>query len=204
MSNKQTNPKTKVKVGPGYLVWAVVSGEGAKKFGDDTGREYKATIVVPGEQAQEFVSSLEQLCGELATTKGNVMQHVAWRRYELVKGANGDEHKLHKIEKPSFKLDTTHNYGFAFKQNTTDQNGQQRPIRILNPLGLEGGTEVPEPGQGIGNGSEGVVYGAAVVYSRKPNIFGISLYLDIIQMKKLIPYDLGGHNVGSLEDNANQ
>lgn len=130
---------------------------------DLQGRQiYTADVVVPIEEAQETIDKLNAL----------------WEEHKP-KGAKD-------AKSMGYKADET-NVTFTFKTSTTFPSGDAKEILIYNSR-----AQRVEFKDKIGNGSLGRVSGMASVYDAGVAARGVTLYLDAIQLIKLIKYETAG------------
>ena len=185
----------------GKFAWMVVSGKGLPNFNKD-GFDFTGTVLVSGKEAQAMANELKALMGDTLSEKGMKMENVPFRRLTDKKGDDGElAYELVKLEKPSFDgLDESAVYGFRFRNPTKNSStGKDQIIRIYDAKGVE--TTMPE-GMGIGNGSEGIIYGTAVAWVRGRNC-GVSLYLDGVQITELKEFRSSPHNIQEQDGSFN-
>ena len=184
--------KTKIQVGPAVLAWTVVSGQGLQNYNKD-GFNFTATAIVDGGAAQELANQFKELIAEI-NPKGELdMDSVPFRILTDEKNDKGElAYKLIKPDESSFDLDASKKYGFRFQQSTINVfTKQKQVIKLYDAKGVE--FEMPE-GQGIGNGSQGMVFGTAVAWGRGRKC-GVSLYLDGVQITDIVEFNTTKHDV---------
>ena len=125
------------------------------------------------------------------------MDSVPFRVLTDEKNEKGElAYKLIKLDDPSFDLDASKKYGFRFQQSTINNfTKQKQVIRLYDSKGKE--FELSE-GQGVGNGSKGIVLGTAVGWGRGRKC-GVSLYLDGVQVLDLSEFNTSKHEVKEVD-----
>ena len=185
--------KTKVQIGPATLAWTVVAGQGLQNYNKD-GFNYAATAIVDGGLAQTIATQLKELLAEV-NPKGDLqMDSVPFRLLTAEKNDKGElAYKLDKLAEPSFdNLKADEKYGFRLQQSTINVfTKQKQVIKLYDAKGVE--FELSD-GQGIGNGSTGIVYGTAVGWGRGRKC-GVSLYLDGVQIIDIVEFNTTKHDV---------
>ena len=184
--------KTKVQIGPAVLAWTVVSGQGLQNYNKD-GHNFTATAIVDGGVAQEMANQFKELIASINPNGDLQMDSVPFRLMTDELNDKGElAYKLLKLDNPSFDLDASKKYGFRFQQSTINVfTKQKQVIKLYDAKGKE--FEMPE-GQGIGNGSQGMVFGTAVGWGRGRKC-GVSLYLDGVQITDIVEFNTTKHDV---------
>lgn len=87
------------------------------------------------------------------------------------------------------------NIRFTFKTDTTYPSGDPKEIAVYDSQAKRVQLDAQ-----IGNGSLGKVAGMAAVYDAGVAARGVTLYLDAVQLVKLVKYEGGGASFGAEED----
>lgn len=150
----------KVTTPKGELRWATISGQGKE---DLNGRLiYTADLVVDAKTAQPLIDELNTFWDE-----------------NKPKGAKA-------AKSMGYKTLDDGNVSFTLKTATTYPSGDAKKINVYN---AEAKRIDWEEGKRIGNGSEGRLSGKAAVYDAGTAARGVTLYLDAIQISKLVEYE---------------
>lgn len=154
--------KLKFTTPKGELKWAFISGQGKT---DLQGRQiYTADIVVPMEYAQPTLDQINEL----------------WEEHKP-KGAKA-------AKSLGYKVDDSGNFvTFTFKTATAYPSGDPKEILIYNAKAQRVSFD-----DKIGNGSTGRISGMASIYDAGVAARGVTLYLDAIQLIKLVKYETAG------------
>ena len=140
-------------------------------MGDTPRYEYKATAVLPKEDAQPFIDQLNQF----------------WLEYN-----GGDEKKAAKVKSLGYKEDEDGNITFTFKTNTSfvQKDGSEKPavVRVFRGNGQEITDSFHAAEKKAANGSEGIVHGVMAIYDRNAAARGVTLYLSAVQFVKFLEY----------------
>lgn len=165
----------------GNLMYVMVTGTGKENF-EGTGYDYQACVDVPNEDADAFIDQIEDYVEDNAPKEG--------------KRAG----KAYRTSEDDDTIDDGYTR-FTFKTRTefTDAKGitKDTEVAILDANGTK--VKLPE-GKLIGNGSTGRAIGTMVMWTRgaRKNIeYGVSLYLNKVQIKDFIPYE--GETVDAIE-----
>ncbi len=165
----------------GNLMYVMVTGTGKENFEGD-GFDYQCCIDVPENEADQFIDEIEDFVEDNAPKNGE-------RAGSFYRTSEDDD----TIDDGMVR--------FTFKTQTefTDRKGNVKDteVAILDAGGAK--VKLPE-GKLIGNGSTGRAIGTAVIWergNRKNTEFGVSLYLNKVQIKDFIPYE--GETVDAIE-----
>lgn len=165
----------------GKLMYVMVTGQGKENF-EGTGYDYQACVDVPEDEANQFIDLIEDF------VEDNEPKN-AERAGKYYRTSEDDD----TIDDGMIR--------FTFKTQTefTDKKGNLKDteVAILDAAGTK--VKLPE-GKLIGNGSTGRAIGTAVIWergNRKKSEFGVSLYLNKVQIKDFIPYE--GETVDVIE-----
>jgi hypothetical protein len=151
--------KQSFKSPKGNLQWVYITGKGRPNLnGQD---EFSAQVVVPADEAEEAIAEIE-----------------AFWEANKPKGAKAPKSL-------GFKEDDNGNVVFIFKTRPTMADGKAKVIRIFNAKAEQ--VKLPED-VSIGNGSRGRISGQIAIYDAGAAARGATLYLDAIQVSKLIQY----------------
>lgn len=180
----------------GELQWVTFNGEGRE---DQQGNmKYLATVVMAKEKAQPLMDILDKFWDDnrpkaikVPKTKGYRVHHIP---------------ELDKDGKPKIdpetdkKIYVPHPDGLiemVFKTSTTWPDGKAKHVAIYDYKGNKADLGDIQ----IGNESTGILHGAAGIYTvGKRNITdaGVTLYLNGIQIQKLVEY-AGGDDVHEMD-----
>jgi len=176
----------------GELMWITYNGEGRE---DQQGNmKYLATVVMPKADAQAITDKLDKFWDDNRPKAIKVPKTKGYRTHHIP--------KLDKDGKPEIdpetdkKIYVPHPDGLVemvFKTGTTWPDGKSKHVTIYDYKGNKSDLGDIQ----IGNGSTGVIHGAAGIYTvGKRNITdaGVTLYLNGIQLQKLVEYS-GGDDV---------
>lgn len=137
-------------------------------------QEFSITVHVPEEEAQEGIDEIEAFWAE-----------------NKPKGA--------KLKSLGFKIEDGVVI-FNLKTRTEYADGKEKVIRLFDhkakPLTLPEGVRV-------GNGSRGKAAGIMAIYDAGPAARGVTLYLDAVQVTKLVEY-AGGETGFEVEEDENE
>lgn len=175
----------------GMLEWVFITGEGKPNMSGKM--QYTANVVLDPKVHAEHAEFLKKIDAywEANKPKGfkGTAKSLGYYLYDLVLDKNGEpvlDDKGKKTYNPDGKV------YLAFKTGTSYKDGSPKEIKIYNAKAKRvalGATK-------IGNGSIGHISGAMGVYENrgpKGNLIdaGVTLYLDAIQITKLVPYEGG-------------
>ncbi len=165
----------------GKLMYVMVTGQGKENFEGD-GYDYQTCVDVPEADADKYIDEIEDFVEEFAPKNGE-------RAGNFYRTSEDDD----TIDEGMVR--------FTFKTQTefTDRKGNVKDteVAILDAAGTK--VKLPE-GKLIGNGSTGRAIGTAVIWergNRKKTEFGVSLYLNKVQIKDFVPYE--GETVDAIE-----
>jgi hypothetical protein len=165
----------------GNLMYVMVTGQGKENF-EGTGYDYQCCVDVPEDEANQFIDLIEDF------VEDNEPKN-AERAGSFYRTSEDDD----TIDDGLIR--------FTFKTQTefTDKKGNLKDteVAILDAAGTK--VKLPE-GKLIGNGSTGRAIGTAVIWergNRKKSEYGVSLYLNKVQIKDFIPYE--GETVDAIE-----
>ena len=165
----------------GKLMYVMVTGQGKENF-EGTGYDYQCCVDVPEDEANQFIDLIEDF------VEDNEPKN-AERAGSFYRTSEDDD----TIDDGMIR--------FTFKTQTefTDKKGNLKDteVAILDAAGTK--VKLPE-GKLIGNGSTGRAIGTAVIWergNRKKSEYGVSLYLNKVQIKDFIPYE--GETVDAIE-----
>lgn len=165
----------------GNLMYVMVTGQGKENF-EGTGYDYQCCVDVPEDEANQFIDLIEDF------VEDNEPKN-AERAGSFYRTSEDDD----TIDDGMIR--------FTFKTQTefTDKKGniKDTEVAILDAAGTK--VKLPE-GKLIGNGSTGRAIGTAVIWergNRKKSEYGVSLYLNKVQIKDFIPYE--GETVDAIE-----
>lgn len=165
----------------GNLMYVMVTGQGKENF-EGTGYDYQCCVDVPEDEANQFIDLIEDF------VEDNEPKN-AERAGSFYRTSEDDD----TIDDGMIR--------FTFKTQTefTDKKGNLKDteVAILDAAGTK--VKLPE-GKLIGNGSTGRAIGTAVIWergNRKKSEYGVSLYLNKVQIKDFIPYE--GETVDAIE-----
>lgn len=154
----------------GTLNWVTISGKGKT---DLNGRDiYTVDLVLTPEEAAPLLNSIEEF-------------------WEDNKPKNAKAPKSNGAK----ELDDG-NYRFVFKTATTYPSGDAKKIDVYDAKGRV--TDLGD--KRIGNGSVGRVAGAMAIYDAGVAARGVTLYLDKVQISKLLEYTGGSAGFGEDPD----
>ena len=165
----------------GTLMYVMVTGQGKENF-EGTGYDYQACVDVPEKEADQFIDLIEDFVEE------NEVKN-AERAGSFYRTSEDDDTIDEGMVRFTFKTQTEY----------TDRKGNVKDteVAILDAAGTK--VKLPE-GKLIGNGSTGRAIGTAVIWERgnsKKKEFGVSLYLNKVQIKDFVPYE--GETVDAIE-----
>jgi len=165
----------------GTLMYVIVTGQGKENF-EGTGYDYQACVDVPEKEADQFIDLIEDFVEE------NEIKN-AERAGSFYRTSEVDDTIPDGMVRFTFKTQT----------EFTDKKGNLKDteVAILDAAGNK--VKLPE-GKLIGNGSTGRVIGTAVIWERgnsKKKEFGVSLYLNKVQIKDFVPYE--GEKVDAID-----
>lgn len=165
----------------GTLMYVMVTGQGKENF-EGTGYDYQCCVDVPEKEADQFIDLIEDFVEDNAPKN-------AERAGSFYRTSEDDD----TIDAGMIR--------FTFKTQIefTDKKGniKDTEVAILDAAGQK--VKLPE-GKLIGNGSTGRAIGTAVIWergNRKKAEFGVSLYLNKVQIKDFVPYE--GETVDAIE-----
>ena len=165
----------------GTLMYVMVTGQGKENF-EGTGYDYQCCVDVPEKEANQYIDLIEDFVEENAPKN-------AERAGSFYRTSEDDD----TIDEGMVR--------FTFKTQTefTDKKGNLKDaeVAILDAAGTK--VKLPD-GKLIGNESTGRAIGTAVIWergNRKKTEFGVSLYLNKVQIKDFIPYE--GEKVEAIE-----
>lgn len=152
----------KVTTPRGSFNWATISGKGKQ---DLNGRDiYTVDLVLSEKEAAPFIGKLDEF-------------------WEANKPKNAKAPKS-----MGYKQLDDGSYSFTFKTATTYPSGDAKTIEVYDAKARR--TDLGD--KRIGNGSEGRVSGAMAIYDAGAAARGVTLYLDKVQITKLVEYQGGG------------
>lgn len=167
----------KVATPVGELHYVNISGQGKENYNED-GYEYVATVYLDKTKPEvvEFIAKIEDV--KLSGPKDKSLQTSGY--FDLFEDEEG---KLfaHTDKKTGGK--PTNFIGARFKTKTTFSDGKPKKITVYNAK-----KKVVELGERrVGNGTIGAISGAMELYTNGKK-WGISLYLNAIQIVKFLEY----------------
>lgn len=170
----------------GTLEWAYIDGEGKKDLQGNP--KYSIDVVVTPEKAEEFKALIDKFWDEnkpkgAKAPKSNSMYPHTVKDEEASKEAGENVYK------------ETGNFVIRFKTGTTYQDGANKVVKVFNAKG----NEVSLQGKKIGNGSRGRVNGVMAVYDVSAVNRGVTLYLNGVQITKLVEFT-GGPNFSAVDE----
>jgi hypothetical protein len=153
--------KQSFKTPKGKFRWAFITGEGRKNLNGEM--EYTINVEMPEDEAKPLTDAIDALWEE-----------------NKPKGAKAPKSLGYKL------LDDGETVSFNLKTKTTYPSGDKKFIRIYDakarPVNLDVNTRV-------GNESEGRASGVMAVYDAGVAARGVTLYLDAVQITKLIKFE---------------
>lgn len=145
----------------GELKWAFITGEGKK---DLQGRNiYTVDLVLPLDEAEPLIEQITTLWEE-----------------EKPKGAKAPKSLGFKVKEEEQTVT------FTFKTSTTYKSGDPKEVEVFDSKNVK--TKLTSR---IGNGSIGRVAGSASIYDAGVAARGVTLYLDKVQILRLVKF-VGG------------
>lgn len=178
----------------GSFEWATLDGEGKENLNNV--KQYVINLILGGEKAEAFKAKMD------AFWQANIPNGVPkalhaepssmgyYPHYEYTGETDDDGEKI-KVE--------TGKTEFRFKTGTHFADGKPKVIKIFNSKGAE----VDLDDKKVGNDSRGRVKGAMAIYTTEKNgkviNAGVTLYLDAVQLTKLVEY-AGGPSFDEVED----
>ena len=151
--------KIKITTPKGELKWATVTGAGKK---DLQGRDiFSVDIEMPTERAQPVVDAINEL----------------WES-DKPKGAKDPKSTGYRVAEDGQTVK------FTFKTSAVYPSGDPKEVVIYDAKAQR--TKVADK---IGNGSVGRVAGMASIYDAGVAARGVTLYLDSLQLIKLVKYE---------------
>jgi len=181
----------------GELQWVTFNGEGRE---DQQGNmKYLATVVMSKEKAQPMMDKLDKFWADNRPKAIKTPKTKGYRDHHIPKlDANGKPEIDPETDK---KIYVPHPDGLiemTFKTGTTWPDGKPKHVTIYDYKGNKSDLGDIQ----IGNSSTGVIHGAAGIYTvGKRNITdaGVTLYLNGIQLQKLVEYT-GGDDVQEMAE----
>lgn len=164
--------KIKVTTPKGTLQWAFINGAGKENLNGDM--QYTVDLVTSREEAAPLIKQLEDLWEE---SKPKTARQAKSMGYKEAK------------EDPDSIV-------FTFKTKTTYPSGDPKRVDVFNAQAQK--INFPDDKK-IGNGSIGRVSGMAAIYDAGKLGAGVTLYLNAVQLIKLIEY-AGGSGDFAAED----
>ena len=154
-------------------MWVSISGQGKENLSGNM--IYSVDVVVPLEDAQEAIDKIDAL----------------WDDHKP-KGAKEPKSTGYKLSEDETEVT------FTFKTNTVFPSGDKKVIDIfdrkVSKIKLDDNVK-------IGNGSTGKASGIVSIYKAGKNM-GTTIYLDAIQLLKLVEYQAAGDGFDEVEDDG--
>ncbi len=195
------NAIEKVRTPKGVAEWVTITGEGKENLSGKL--QYVANLV--GEQSDEAIMGFKakiEAFWEENKPKGfkRKPKSLGWYYHEKLKGEDG-EYLEDDEGNPVFNKEGK--IYFVFKTGTTMPKGNTKVIKTYNAKAKQ----VHLGETSIGNGSIVQISGAMGIYTNtgpKGNIVdaGVTLYLDAIQIHKLVEYSEDAGFEASEDDDA--
>lgn len=186
MSKYVTAPVTTVV---GDLEWVNIVGEGKEDLQGNM--QYLCTVVLEGEKAEQLKATIDTFWEENKPSGMKKPKSTGYYPHKVPTGEEDDEGN--KIYEETGKT------AFTFKTGTAYKDGKPKVIKVFNAKGVE----VDLGDKRIGNGSRGRVQGAVAIYGveSKGKVLqaGTTLYLNGVQLAKLVEY-AGGPQFDSIEE----
>lgn len=175
-----THVKKDIKTPLMELRWVFITGDGRDQSENNDGSKMQKMVTAVAHKDSDAakaliaqINSVWEAAKEANPTKIKKATEPKSLGYKPIKDKETDEE--------------TGELAFQFKTNSF-YSKDKKPVKI--PVLNASGKEVDLGGRLIGNGSIGVVHGAADVYTFKGS-YGITLYLKGVQLKKFIEADFG-------------
>lgn len=171
-------PTTGFKIGPAPLSWIFINGDGAlNTMGDVPKHEYKATAILPKDQAQPYIDELDAFWLEYNHGKKSKAKSLGYKIEEDDAG------------NPTGMVTFTFKTNAAFKQ----KDGSEKPavVRVFRGNGSEITQSFHSAEKKAANDSEGIIHGTMAIYDRNAAARGITLYLSAVQFTKFVEYTGG-------------
>lgn len=168
----------------GEFQWVFITGEGQDNYNED-GKEYKASIVFEGKNADLMEKWITNYWEEVATeadVQGSLGPHIG----VLVKepGENESTEKFIAASKLTDKHKKSGRVSYTFKTKTTWPDGKPVKIGVFNSKREM--IKFPE-GTSIGNGSEGHLQ-VFIRRGTRGRVQYLSMYLVSLQLLKFVEY----------------
>ena len=173
----------------GELAWVNITGEGKANMSGK--QQYLASVVLDPKNKQadkDFIDSIDEFWAD------NKPTFMGKRRakslgYSLCDPLRGEDGQVVKDDEDKIKYDPDGRVSVKFATGIGFPDGSKKIVRIFNAKAKE----VALGNVKIGNGSIGSISGAMAVYEVKDNKgkaldAGVTLYLDAIQIFKLVEY----------------
>jgi len=156
----------------GDLNWVFITGDGKK---DPNGNDIYSVEIQFDKDSDEFASVKSEIDSfwEEKKPKGGKMKSNGIR---VAKEKQGDAY----VETDKMAL--------TFKTHIKFPDGKAKVVKTFNAKGKE----VDMTNIKIGNGSKGRINGVMGIYDNGPAARGVALYLNSMQISKLVEYNDGG------------
>ena len=162
----------------GSLEWVAIDGEG--KLNLNGKPTYTVDVVCTPEEAAPFIKQIDHFWEENKPKGAKVRKSTGYYDHSIKDDAASAAEGVNVYKK-------TGNIVFRFKTNVEYASGDLKEIKVFNAKGAE----ISLMGKKIGNGSRGRVGGTIGIYNVNPATQGTTLYLNTVQLAKLIEYKDG-------------
>jgi len=167
----------------GDLKWVFITGNGKKDLNDND--RFVASVAYPTD-SPEAKSLTAKINAFWDANKGK-----GWKRKST--GMSTET----VLNKETEEREPTGNTIIQFWTGTKYPDGKAKVIKTMNARGVE----VSLGSTRVGNGSKGAISGTMAIYDNGIAARGVTLYLNAVQIKKLVPYtDDAGFEVAEVED----